>query len=116
MKQKNCYSQNGDIKIYPNSIWICVPSGYFRFNLYKHCCIPTAFFGFEYREHYETLTSTVDNTNPTKKKKKRNVNKADPNGEDKNSAFFWYQSMLLKSCIHVRPHTILYIQENKSQI
>lgn len=26
--KKMRYSQNGDIKIYPNIIWICVPSEY----------------------------------------------------------------------------------------
>ena len=43
------------------------------------------------------LTSTVGNKilpKEEKRKKKKNVDKADPNVEDKNSAiFFWYQSM-----------------------
>lgn len=38
------------------------------------------------------LTNTVDNK-ILQEEEKENVNKADPNVEDTNSAFFWYQSM-----------------------
>lgn len=53
------YSQNGDIKIYPTlSGFVCHQC--FHCKLYKHDCILSAFFGFEYRvlEHVEALPST----------------------------------------------------------
>lgn len=48
------------------------------------------FFGFECRAlaHYEMLTSTIDNKILPKEEKGKNVDKADPNVEDKNSAIF----------------------------
>lgn len=45
--------------------------------------------GFEYRvlKHHETLTSTIHNK-ILREEETQNVDKADPNVEDKNSAFF----------------------------